>query len=249
MKKNVLISIGSIVLVWIVWIVAYYSVGNDYILPSFIQTFSAMGKLLSGAEFWVAFSHTLLRTLVAFALSLVFGTALAVLARTFSAVRAFLAPIISVLRTVPTMAVILLLLLWTSPSAAPVVVSFLVLFPAVYAAAISSLDEVYEQYGMLAQVFNVGKKRKILKMYLPLCAPSLLKQAGGILSLGIKITVSGEVLSSTYQSLGGLMQNAKMFVDIPTLLALTVVAVLLGFLLEGLCYAVYKLIVRWRDAS
>lgn len=247
MKKNLLISAVSVLFLWLVWIAAYYGVKNDYLLPSFQETFVAMGRLLSGGEFWVAFSHTLLRTLLSFAIALVLGVALAILARLYAPVRAFLAPLVSLARTLPTMAIILLLLLWTTPAVAPVIVSLLVLAPAVYAAMLASLDEVSEQYGELTRVYRVSTRRKIFKMYLPLCAPSLLKQSGAILSLGIKITVSGEVLSSTYKSLGGLMQNAKMFVDVPTLLALTLVAVLLGFVLEGLCLLVYKLIVRWRQ--
>lgn len=84
-------------------------------------------------------------------------------------------------------------------------------------------------------------------MYLPLSLPSVLKQSGGIFSLGLKITVSGEVLASSYPGLGWLMQDAKLVPDmLPSLLALTVLTVLLGFLLEGLCALLYKCIVRWR---
>ncbi len=248
MKKNLVISASAIVFLWLIWLIAYFAVKNDYILPSFWETFRSMGELLAGGAFWIAFSGSLLRTLAAFAVSLVFGVAFAVLARCFTPVRAFFAPIVSILRTLPTMAVILLLLSWRmTPTFAPVIVGVLVLFPAVYAAALASLDEVAQSYGRLAVVYNVGVRRKIFKMYLPLCAPALLAQTGAILSLGLKITVSGEVLSNTYRSLGGMMQSAKMFADIPTLLALTIVCVLIGFALEGLCFGAYKLIVRWRQ--
>ena len=244
-----MISIGSIVFVWLIWIVLYFCIQNDYLLPSFWETFSKMGTLLAGAEFWIAFLNTLLRTLLSFAVSLVIGVVLALSARLFSAVRAFLVPIVSIMRTLPTMAIILILLLWTNPSVAPVVVSMLVLLPAVYAAALAAFDETEERYGVLANVYNVSLKNKVFKMYLPLCVPPLVTQAGGILSLGIKITVSGEVLSSTYKSIGGLMQNAKMFVDVPTLLALTLITLLLGFLLEGGCYFVGKKLARWRNEA
>lgn len=248
MKKNLLISASAIVFLWLVWLIAYFAVKNDYLLPSFWETCTSVGKLLGDGAFWIAFSASLLRTLAAFAVSLVFGVAFAVLARCFAPVRAFFAPIVSILRTLPTMAAVLLLLAWRMPpSVAPVIVGVLVLFPAIYAAALASLDEVANSYGRLASVYNVGVRRKIFKMYLPLCAPALLAQTGAILSLGLKITVSGEVLSNTYRSLGGMMQNAKMFTDISTLLALTLVCVLVGFALEGLCFGAYKLIVRWRQ--
>ena len=174
------------------------------------------------------------------------GIGLALLARLFDGIRFFLAPIVSVLRTLPTMAIILILLIWTTPSVAPVIVSALVLFPAAYAAALASMDEVHESYGALSRAYGITRTKQAFRMYLPLSAPSILKQAGAILSMGLKITVSGEVLSSTAKSLGGMMQEAKLFVEMPRLLALTIVAVLLGFVLEGLCALLAKYCVRWR---
>ena len=104
MKKNFAISAFAILFLWLIWIVAYFAVGNDYLLPSFWETFASMGRLLGGKAFWVAFGASLLRTLLAFAVSFLFGVTFAVIARCFSPVRAFFAPIVSFLRTVPTLA-------------------------------------------------------------------------------------------------------------------------------------------------
>ncbi len=239
-------SLLALLALWLGWTIAYYAIQNEYLLPSFPETMIAAGKLLVDGAFWTAFCNTFLRTLWAFALSFVVGAGLALLADARKEVRAFLAPVISVLRTMPTMAVILVLLLWTSPAVAPVIVSLLVLMPAVYAAALAALDDVEARYGRLSLAYGVSAGRKLLLMKIPLSAPSLLKQSGAILSMGLKITISAEVLSNTYRSLGGLMQEAKMFVEMPRLLALTVLAVVLGFLLEGICALAVKLLVRWR---
>ncbi len=246
MKKNLLFSVLSLIFLWVVWIIAYFIVGNDYVLPSFTDTFVSVGEFFISGTFWTAFGKTFLRTFLAFLFSVCFGIGLALLSFLWKWTRAFLAPVISVLRTVPTMAVILLLLLWTSPSVAPVIVSSLVLFPAVYAAAIASLDEVDAEYGELVRAFRVKGKRKIMQLYLPLTAPPLMKQFGAIFSMGLKITVSGEVLASTYQSIGGMMQSAKMFVQLPELIALTILTVLLGFFIEGICMIAYRFSARWR---
>lgn len=245
-EKNVIFSLFAVVFLWLFWLVAYVIVRNDYLLPSVGDTLAETWRLLGEGRFWRAFGGTLLRTLAAFALSFVLGAGFAVLARLFSGVRAFFAPVVSVLRSLPTVAIILILLLWSSPAVAPVLVSMLVLLPAVYAAVLAALDEVHGEYGELIRAFRVGKGRAVFKLYLPLAAPPVLAQAGGIFSLGLKITVSGEVLASTYRSLGGLMQEAKMYVQMPALLALTLVTVLTGFLLEGLCRIAYRLLVRWR---
>ena len=246
-KKNALFSAIALIALWLVWVIAYYLVRNDYVLPSFWETFREMGRLLTEASFWRAFGNSFLRTLWAFLVSLALGVALAIPAHLKRGVRAFLAPVISVLRTVPTMAVVLMLLLWTTPAVAPVIVSALVLFPAVYAAALASLDEVGEAYGEVVRAFRVNVGRQILKMYLPLAAPMLLKQSGSVFSLGLKVVISGEVLASTFRSLGGMMQEAQMYLQMPRLMALTLLTVILGFVLEGACRLAYICIVRWRE--
>ena len=232
---------------WLAWIIAYSLVKNEYVLPSFWDAVKDCGRLFKDAAFWRAFFNTLLRTAWAFLFSLSLGVGLALVASLHKAVRSFFAPVISVMRTVPTMAIILMLLIWTNPRVAPVIVSLLVLFPSFYAATLAAVDEVGAHYGELARAYGVSAKRRIFKMYLPLSAPSVLKQSGAIFSMGLKITISGEVLSNTYRSLGGLMQEAKMFVNMPTLMALTLVSILLGFLLEGVGLLAYRLIVRWRS--
>ena len=246
MKKNLIFSALALIFLWLAWLIAHAAVRNDYILPSCWEALKECGRLLGEAAFWRAFFNTLLRTLWAFLFSLLLGAGLALVANLHGAVRAFFAPIISVLRTVPTMAIILMLLIWTNPRVAPVLVALFVLFPSFYAATLSALDEVRENYGDLARVFHVGVGRKIGRMYLPLAAPSVLRQAGSIFSMGLKITISGEVLSNTFRSIGGLMQEAKMFVEMPRLMALTLLSVFVGFALEGLGLLLYKLIVRWR---
>lgn len=246
LDKNLIFSLLAVVFLWVFWLIAYFAVQNDYLLPSFWDTIAETGRMLARGEFWRAFGGTLLRTFCAFALSFLIGTALAVTARLFSGLRAFFAPIISVLRSLPTVAIILVLLLWTPPAVAPVIVGMLVLMPAVYSAVLTALDGVYAEYGDLVCAFHISKSRTVFKLYLPLSAPPVLGQAGGIFSLGLKIIVSGEVLASTYRSLGGLMQEAKMFVQMPQLLALTLVTVLTGFLLEGACRLAYRLLLRWK---
>lgn len=244
--KNFFISLSALLALWLVWVIAFFVVRNDFVLPSFWETFRAMGEVLGEGVFWRALGNTFLRTLYSFLFSLVAGVGLAALATVFKPLRAFFAPVVSVLRTVPTMAVILVLLLWTSPAAAPVAVSALVLMPAVYAAALAAFTEVEEEYGELARVFHVSRARRVFKMYLPVAAPPFFKQAGAIFSMGLKVTVSGEVLSSTFRSMGGMMQEAQIYLDTPRLLALTLLAVLLGFAIEGACALVYSLVARWR---
>ena len=250
MKKekllNLIFSLMALVALWLAWLIAYFAVGNDIVVPSVTETFAEVGRLLTEAAFWRAFGGTLWRSFEAFLISFALGVGLGLLACVLPPVRAFFAPIVSVLRTVPTMAVVLILLLWTSPALAPVIIAALVLFPVFYAAVLSSLDGVKEEYGPLASAFDIPKTRQVFKIYLPLAAPPVLSQLGAAFSLGLKITISGEVLSATARSLGSMMQQAQGFLEMPRLIALTLLSVAVGLAVEGLFAVLHFLIDRRR---
>jgi len=56
--------------------------------------------------------------------------------------------------------------------------------------------------------------------------------------------VSAEVLANTYKSLGGMMQESRLYLEMPTLFALVVVTFLVGILLETLGAAIATLVER-----
>lgn len=244
-KLNIICGAVSFVLMWLVWIIAYYSVKNDYIIPSFTDTFAAFFNYFADGAFWAAFFMTLLRTVEAFAISFVLAAACAALSAVSKIFKALLKPVVALLRTLPTLAVILLLLVWTNARVAPVIVAILVLFPMIYAqfnAAIEGLDSGLWE---MAEVYGVTRRDRLFKMCLPQISPAVFSQTGANVSLGLKLMVSAEVLASTFKSLGGMMQEARAFVEMPRLAALTVAAVLLGLALDIAFSQLKRLNGKW----
>lgn len=246
-KLDLIFCAVAVAAILLAWLAAYAGVRNPSIVPSPWETVKEACALMGSGEFWRAFGGTLLRTFLAFVLSLALGTTLAVLASVHPFVRAFLAPIVSVLRTLPTMAIVLILIILTGYdyAAVPVLIGLLVLLPVLYAATLASIDEVKKEYGMVAETFRVPTAKKLFCMYLPLAAPPVLAQTGSVFSLGLKIVVSGEVLAQTAKSLGRMMQDASVYTAVPKLFALTLLCVLTGFALEGLCALIKWIVVRW----
>ncbi len=248
-RYNLILSLSAIIAMWAVWTVAYFAVANDYIIPSFADTCRSMLELLGDTAFYVALLNTLLRTLIAFVISFTFAMLLAMLCLAFSKLSAFIQTIMIFLRTLPTLAVILVLLIWTTPKIAPVIVTVLVLFPMIYAQINASFQDVSSEYSQMATVYNFTLKDRLFKMYFPLILPNILSQTGANISLGLKIMISAEVMASTFKSLGGLMQNARLYVDMSKLAALTLFAVLAGLLIELIFALIKKLAIKWRKGA
>ncbi len=219
---------------WLVWIIAYYSVGNRLIVPSFEDTAVSFWHNLSDGAFWTAVGNSLLRTLLAFVISFVLAAAFTAFALLGSWCKALIKPITVIIRTLPTMAVILIIfkITYGNRSLSPVIVTVLVLFPMIYSQLTAAAEGIDGGIKEMAQVYGISKRDRMFKIYLPLVSPSVFSQTGANVSLGLKVMISSEVLVNTAKGLGGMMQENSVVGAVANLAALTLTAVILGLIIE-----------------
>lgn len=230
--KNCIQALLMLALLLLVWGVAYHATGNELLIPSPLESLKEMGALFADGGFWVALLGTLGRVLAAFLLSLVLAIILAVAAYVLPALRGFLSPVVSVLRTLPALAVVLIILDLCGASIAPVFVAFLSLFPMLYTGIFAALLQVDRELIEMSDVYQVPLGKRVKQLYLPLAMPYVVREAGAAISFALKLVVSAEVLSLTLKGVGGLMLVSKGDLAISTLFALVGVVVLLGLVFE-----------------
>lgn len=230
--KNLIQTGVAIVFLLIVWWIAYRSVGNDLLVPPLSDSLKEMLVLLGQGTFWRALVGSLSRALSAFALSFLLAVIFAVIAYLLPWFERFFAPLVSVLRSMPVLAVLLILLSFLNAGQAPIAVAFLSLFPMLYAGVLAALSGVDRHLVDVSRVCGTPVWRRVTAIYLPLSAPYVLKEGAAALSFALKLTVSAEVLANTVKSLGGMMQDAKVYAEISQLFALVAVTFLLGLVLE-----------------
>ena len=235
--KNPFVQKGIFTLIaffflFVVWWIAYAWIGNGYLLPSPKATLKTACLALGEKSFYTAYFSTILRALIAFFISFILAGIFAVIAYTVRSFSQLFAPIIAFLRGLPTMAVLLMILLWSSAKIAPIIVSYLVLFPMLYSTFFTALSETDEGLLEMCKVYKIKTKEKICKLYLPSIAPYVCKEGTACLSFGLKLIVSAEIMSNTFQSLGGKMQTASLYGEIPTLFALVLICFITGYLFE-----------------
>ncbi len=219
---------------WLVWLIAYYAVGNKIIVPSFGETVKSFWRYLGNGTFWAAVGNSFARTLLAFVISFILAAACAALAMLCSAFKAALKPVMVVIRTLPTMAVLLIILKisFGNKTLSPVIVTVLVLLPMIYAQFIAAAEGIDDGVKEMAKVYGISKKDRLFKIYLPLVSPNILSQTGANVSLGLKVLISAEVLVNTARGLGGMMQTSNTAAEVANLAALTLAAVVLGLVTE-----------------
>lgn len=250
--KTTLISLVyplfSLALIFALWAATAAYTGSDLLVPSIGRTFEGVGQLLGEKQTYVDVACTLLRAFRGFVLSFAIALALAVVAAFFKPFARILAPVVAIMRSVPTMSVILLCLLWTNTQIAPVFVTVLIIFPLLYTAFYSAITGVDKKLTDMAKVYKVPFMTRLFRLYIPSTLPGMFSAIRSTLSLTVKLTIAAEVLAQTRNSIGVDMQLANLYLDTPLLIAWTLIAVVLGAALELAVYGVGRLCMRWKNA-
>ena len=221
---TVVFALLSVALMFAAWALSWRINGNEIIVPSIGGTLSQFFRLFGESGFWKALGMTLARTLLSVLISFLLAALCTVLGLIYTPFKSFFAPIIAVFRTVPTVAVTLVIML-TFKTFTPVVVTLLVVFP--------------KSYGV--------KKRAVLtKIIIPQIAPAIIMQLGTVISFGLKLTISAEILSYVNSGIGDMIKAANFATQIARLSALTLASVAVGLLIEGVFFIITKVSFRWR---
>ncbi len=131
-KENKKYVIASIAMMLVIWQIVAMVVNKEIIVPSPLQTMKVFIEIILAPQFLTAVAHTLWRVMLAFMITIVLALSLGLLSGLIPTLYYVLQPFVLLFRSVPTMAVILLALIWLRSEKAPVLVSLLVTFPILY---------------------------------------------------------------------------------------------------------------------
>jgi NitT/TauT family transport system permease protein len=250
MKKdkilNLLLPLLTVGCILIIWSVFARVIDNQFLLPNLKLTFTSLITLFGSGEFYLAFVYTFLRSVVAFIVSFILATTLALIGNANQTIKRVIKILISICRALPSIAVVLLLLFWTNSQVAPVIVTMLVVLPTVYTNVDNSLNEIDKDQLEMCKLFNVDKKVVLTKVKIPQIAPSMVNTIGSGLSLNLKLMVAAEVLSQTANSLGYMLNTSKVYFEIAMMIAIVLVTVILGIVIESAFSKLSERLGKWK---
>ena len=193
---------------------------------------------------WLAVGGTLLRLIISFAMAFVFGSLIGVIAGTNKAFRSFMKPLIITLRTLPTAAVILILIVLLQPTFAPIIIVFLIIFPIAYESMVTGLRNVNKEVKEAAKIDGANRLQAISRIYVPLSTPYILLGVVSSLGLGMKISIMAEIIagSNRITGLGRLIHLAYIEADMTRIVSISLFAsILIGLIDLAMYFAKRKL--------
>ena len=227
MKKRNYIWVTTLI-VLLLWGLIAYKVDNEVKMPSPIRTLEALTTIIGDKNFITSVAATLKRSLIGFVIAFSLALVLGILSGVSNGIFYLIRPIVIAGRSIPTMAVILVALIWLGRDVAPVLVSVMIIFPIIYSAVVNGIREVDKKLLEMTRVYKLSRYKKLRYLYLPSIRSSLLAVSAAAISFNFKITVAAEVLGQPGRGIGTGFQIEKMTVNTAGKFAWAIVAIVIG---------------------
>lgn len=228
------------------WAVAAKAMNNEVILPSPVSALRSLVDIMKGKNFTRLLIATLSRSCISFLISVMSAIVLGTLAGLSRRMRQMLLPAVSVLKSVPTMAVIILALIWLDSDRAPILIGVILVFPVLYESVVEGMLNVDQKLIQMARLYSVSIKNVISDIYIPTVFSYLASVMGAALGLTLKAVIAGEVLGQPRYSIGGSLQMEKMYLNTAGVFAWIIIVVGLSSILESMVKLFFKRINRWK---
>ncbi len=226
-NKTLIYSVLGVIGFFLIWLISSLIV-NSPLYPTPIKTFETLFVLLGQGSTYIATGTTILSLLISLTISFIVGGLFGVLGGVFEPFRAFFKPFITVLKSIPTAAIVFFLIVFIfNPMFASIIVASIITFPIVYEAFVSGISSIDKDILDSLNVDGSNLFRKIFVIYIPLSYRHILLGLTQVIGLGMKVSIMAEVLTANgnFVSLGSLIRYHSGFADMPEIFAYSLVAV------------------------
>ncbi len=245
-SKNRIISIISVITLFLIWKLLSLIYQSEFILPSPESTILATIKLFITKDFIIIIGATILRGIAGFVFSFILGILLGIFAGINSSFNAFLKPILVTIRSTPVISLILLALIWFQVDLVPIFIAFLTMFPVICTNVIDGIRNVDKDLVEMSRIYKIKQTKIVKEVYLPAITPFIISGASSAMGFGWRAIIIGEVLSQPQFGIGTLMHTAQTYLLVNELIAWTIIAVIISYLFEVIIRRVENRIVSWK---
>lgn len=233
-------------------LMAFWEFGNtlygSFILPTPIESFSALWVELETENGWSYVWITTHRAISGFLLSIAVGSTLGVMAGLSMTTARAARPIITFLLGVPPISWIVLSLLWFGMGGmAPIFTVVVTTLPLTFASTVQGTRTLDHRFLDMSKVYKVPLSMKLWDFYLPHILSYLFPAWINALGMAWKVTIMAELLASN-DGIGAGMALARVNLETATAMGWILATVLLLLAFEYLCLEPLKRhLESWRQ--
>lgn len=224
-----------IVMFWLaVWEMVSRIVDNAIVIAGPVNTIIKCIELFYEQSFYYAVLYSFLRISAGFFAGLALAIIIAILSINSPLFEEVIDPIVTVIKTVPVAAFVVLLLIWMGSNWLPFIISFLVVFPNIYVNLVEGLKNLDNELTEMADLFGVSAYNRFFYIYRPQIKPFLVSSMKISLGMSFKSGIAAEVIAVPAKAIGERLYLSKVYLDTAGVLAYTLVIVILSLVFEKL---------------
>ena len=230
--------LSAIVIVLTLWqLIAMSGWKPPYVLPGPGPVFQTLLEDFGSARFWTAVGTTMLRALLGYAVAVVIGTAIGLAVARFAVLRAAIGSLITGLQTMPSIAWFpFAILLFGLTEQAILFVIVLGAAPSIANGVISGVDDVPPAFLRTAHVLGARGMSLLTHVIVPAALPSYMAGLKQGWAFAWRSLMAGEllVIIAERPSLGVQLQFYREFADAPGLIAVMIVILAIGVVVDSI---------------
>lgn len=228
----------------IFWQLLAMHLQNDILLPYPHQVLTTMYHQIQDASFYHVIGYTLTRTLFGFAIALLLALCMSIASYFHSWIRDMFYPFLLLTRSIPNISYILIVLFWFSSEASVVIISFLILFPTMYATITQGLYAMSNTLQDVLKVYPAPRLYALKHIYLPHLAPYVIAAMSAGISLSFKVGIMAEILGQVKIGIGRQLNISRLNLDMANVFAWTIWIILMLYIFEKLLSCIQKRVLR-----
>lgn len=242
LAAKVLPPLVAIALVLLVWQVAYVAgVKPKYLLPGPLDVWDALVNEWHKGTILGVVWQSLSRGALGFLASLVIGTLLGLLVARVAAVRAAIGPILSGLQSLPSVAWVPAAIIWFGLSDSTIyAVILLGAVPSIANGLVAGVQQVPPLFLRAGRVLGATGLRGVRHVLLPAALPGYLAGLKQGWAFSWRSLMAAELIANSPDlgtGLGQMLENARVYQDMPLILGSIFLILLVGIGIELLVFA------------
>ena len=240
MNKSKLHKITAVLFALLFWQIAAMILDRSFLLSSPIEVLKSLLELGLSGVFWTGMWKSVCKILLGFLTGAGVGIFLAGLSYRFKLFEIYISPYIMVIRSIPVASFVIIILIWLGSEGLSILVCFFMVMPIFYANMLEGLKSVDIKMLEMAKIFEIGKKAKLIYIYLPALESFLISAALASIGIAFKSGIAAEVIGRPKNTLGFFLFDAKVYLETAKVFAITLIVILCSAVFERLTVFIFK---------
>ena len=166
-KNKIYIAVSCLLFI-IGWQCCVLYVDNEIYIPRLELIVIQIKEIVVSSNFLKAVLSSFYRSILSYVFALIIALILGVFSAICPFFRYMMVPINSLAKTIPTMVLVVLALVWFNKDIAPFIVGFAIIFPILYEGIRNNIMNIDPKIIEMTKIYEVSLVDKITKIYFPI---------------------------------------------------------------------------------